>query len=85
MLSAPSGGSAATGGVTATAAALRRQLLARAAEVPNLQLKPETLVAVHAKGIYLFLGEGGGIEARAVAEPTADDGVEKRCAFELPV
>lgn len=82
-------GSAATGGATATsaaaAAALRRKLLARAAEVPNLQLKPETLVAVHAKGIDLFLGEGGGVEARAVAEPAADDSIEKRGALELAV
>ena len=88
MLSVPSMGSAATGGVSATAAAaaaLRRKLLARAAEVPDLQLKPETLVAVHAKGVDLFLGEGGGVEARAVAEPAADDSVEKRGALELTV
>lgn len=89
-LSVPSGVSAG-GIITATAAtatagaALGRQLLARAAEVPYLQLKPEALVPVHAEGIDLFLGQRGSVEARAVAEPAADDGVEKRGSLELTV
>lgn len=51
----------------------------------DLQLKPQALIAVHAEGIDLLLGEGRSIEARAVAKPAPDDGVEKRRAFELSI